>query len=647
MAIVKMSSFSLFAFDSERDDLLHELQKFGYVHFSDLANDEVLKGEGLRDVIVPEGITEVDQDIANIKYALEILSKNDSRETGFKAMIKGKTNFTLEGLEETAGAYDYRPVFESLKDRMGKVESLNQEEMRLNAASDELKPWMTLGYPVSSMKGFSQSEVFTGTVPKKLKDKLMNELLPFDYTYYEVISEGKDESYLLAISSKEEKDAVNEVLRNNSFSSIKISGDEEPDKEMHKLAERLSVLKSEREAVKAEIKEMAVHLPDLEVYYEYLMNKKVRLHASENFLRTDSVNVIRGYIPTDMAGDFRKAVEASQKNAYYLDVKEAKDEVDIPILLKNNKLNQTFESLTAMYALPQYNEIDPTPLLAPFYLFFFGMMVADVGYGALMLIGTAVILKIANLSESTEKFIRFFFYLSIPTIFWGAIYGSFFGGIIKIPGLIDPAKDYMMILIMSIIFGLVHVFFALGVKAFLYVRGGDPIGALFDAGFWYMALIGAIGFLLPMFLDLPPAVKTASMVLMIAGMVGIVVTGGRENKSVVGKAAGGLYSLYGISSYVGDFVSYSRLMALGLSGGFIASAINMMIGMLSGMGIIGILFGIVLFVVGQAFNIFLSLLGAYVHTSRLTYVEFFGKFYSGGGKPFNLFQNASKYINLK
>jgi V/A-type H+-transporting ATPase subunit I len=497
------------------------------------------------------------------------------------------------------------------------------------------------------MRGFSQSEVFTGTVPKKLKDKLMNELLPFDYTYYEVISEGKDESYLLAISSKEEKDAVNEVLRNNSFSSIKISGDEEPDKEMHKLAERLSVLKSEREAVKAEIKEMAVHLPDLEVYYEYLMNKKVRLHASENFLRTDSVNVIRGYIPTEMAGDFRKAVEASQKNAYYLDVKEAKDESDIPILLKNNKLNQTFESLTAMYALPQYNEIDPTPLLAPFYLFFFGMMVADVGYGAILLIGTAVILKIANLAESTEKFIRFFFYLSIPTMFWGAIYGSFFGGIIKIPGLIDPAKDYMMILIMSIIFGLVHVFFALGVKAFLYVRAGDPIGALFDAGFWYMALIGAIGFLLPMFLDLPPAVKTISMVVMIIGMGGIVVTGGRSAETVVGKAAGGLYSLYGISSYVGDFVSYSRLMALGLSGGFIASAINMMIGMLSGMGIIGILFGVVLFVGGQAFNIFLSLLGAYVHTSRLTYVEFFGKFYSGGGKPFNLFQNASKYINLK
>jgi len=259
----------------------------------------------------------------------------------------------------------------------------------------------------------------------------MNELLPFDYTYYEVISEGKDDSYLLAISSKDEKDAVNEVLRNNSFSSIRISGEAEPDREMHKIAERLAELKSEREAVKNGIKEMAVHLPDLEIYYEYLMNKKVRLHASENFLRTDSVNVIRGYIPTEMAGDFRKAVEASQKNAYYLDVKEATDEADIPILLKNNKVNQTFESLTAMYALPQYNEIDPTPLLAPFYLFFFGMMVADVGYGALMLIGTAVILKIANLAENTEKFIRFFFYLSIPTIFWGAIYGSFFGGINK------------------------------------------------------------------------------------------------------------------------------------------------------------------------------------------------------------------------
>jgi len=129
--------------------------------------------------------------------------------------------------------------------------------------------------------------------------------------------------------------------------------------------------------------------------------------------------------------------------------------------------------------------------------------------------------------------------------------------------------------------------------------------------------------------------------------VGIILTGGRDNSSVAGKLAGGLYSLYGISSYVGDFVSYSRLMALGLSGGFISVAINMMVSMLFAKGIIGIIFGVVVFIGGQAFNLFLSVLSAYVHTSRLTYVEFFGKFYEGGGKGFKLFRNKSKYINLE
>lgn len=150
-----------------------------------------------------------------------------------------------------------------------------------------------------------------------------------------------------------------------------------------------------------------------------------------------------------------------------------------------------------------------------------------------------------------------------------------------------------------------------------------------------------------MVVELNPVVATIAKWVMIAGMVGIVLTGGREAESVGGKLAAGAYELYGISSYVGDFVSYSRLMALGLSGGFIASAINMMVGMLSNSGIIGILLGVVVFVVGQLFNVFLSFLGAYVHTIRLTYVEFFGKFYEGGGKAFQMFRSSPKYINYK
>ena len=162
-----------------------------------------------------------------------------------------------------------------------------------------------------------------------------------------------------------------------------------------------------------------------------------------------------------------------------------------------------------------------------------------------------------------------------------------------------------------------------------------------------MALTGGIGYLLPMLMEIPTIIKNVSLVIMLIGMIGIVATGGRTSESIAGKAVGGLYSLYGISGYVGDFVSYSRLMALGLSGGFIGGAINMIAGMLFESGIFGILGGVIVFIGGQFFNIFLSALGAYVHAIRLIFVEFFGKFYEGGGKPFNLFRSEAKYINLK
>ena len=211
--------------------------------------------------------------------------------------------------------------------------------------------------------------------------------------------------------------------------------------------------------------------------------------------------------------------------------------------------------------------------------------------------------------------------------------------------LVDPASQYNDLLIGSILFGVVHIFVGLAIKAYMLIRDGKSLEAVYDVLFWYMALIGGMLFLIFKLMNLSAVVANVSMWVMIAGMAGIVLTGGREAKGVGAKLGGGLYSLYGISSYVGDFVSYSRLMALGLSGGFIASAINMIAGMIGG-NWFGMIFIPVILIVGHLFNMFLSFLGAYVHTSRLMYVEYFGKFYEGGGKPFKDFRTENKYINL-
>lgn len=648
MAIVKMSEFNLFAFDHDRTHLLHELQKFEYVHFLCLDNDDELKEDGLVSIEVPESIAGVEEEIREIKYSLDILSNYHESETGINALRKGLDSYSFNELEERASKIDYLSIYNEIKEYSVKKDNLIQEINKLKTTINELKPWVKLNSPIRDLDIIERSRIFLGLIPIKFKDKLNNDLLETKYTYFENVIEDKENLYLFAISDQSEEEIVKEILRNNSFSIIKLDGEDTPKKEIEKLNNKINEIEKEIKVYDGKIKDLAVNLPKLEIVYEYLQNKRLRIASSENFLTTEKVNVIKGYVPTHMTQEFEGVVKNALNNVYYLEVKDAdKDDVSVPILLKNSKFAESFESLTGMYALPKYTEVDPTPFLAPFYLIFFGMMAADIGYGLIMLIGTFIVLRKFNLSEKTEKFMRFFYYLSFSVIAWGFIYGSLFGGIIPMKGLVDPAKDYMSLLVLSVAFGLIHVYFALGLKAYLNIRDGKIMDAIYDVGFWFLALTGGIVFLITLLVALPSIVKTISLITMIAGMVGIVATGGRETKNPVGRIVGGLYSLYGISGYVGDFVSYSRLMALGLAGGFIAGAVNMMAGMVAQKGIIGIILAVVIFIFGQIFNLGLSMLGAYVHTIRLTFVEFFGKFYEGGGKNFKLFRSEPKYINLK
>ncbi|WP_312458425.1 V-type ATP synthase subunit I, partial [Proteiniclasticum sp.] len=627
----------------------HELQKFGYVHFTDLKEQSAYLEEGLETLEIPYEVSEVEEKIQSVKFAMDLLKRYDDRETGMKAMIKGKNSFTFEELEKKVAQFDYEPVVDKFRELTRKIDLISQEELKEKAAMEELRPWRNLNYDVRLFRDFQFSEVFTGTIPKKLMEPLKEALGTLEETYLETLSEGKDEAYVVGLTSKREKEDFNEILRNHSFTTVNLSVSGTPEEDMKKRKESLEKMKEEKKKLQAEIKSMAGHLARFEEVYEYLLNLRLRYQAENNFLRTGSVNVIEGYIPTDKTDAFRKAVEKTQEGAYYLELAEAKKEdVSVPILLKNGKFAEAFESLTTMYSLPTYDGIDPTPLFAPFFFAFFGMMIGDWGYGIILMVLTGVALKIANLEKGQRLMMRFLFYLSFSTIAWGLMFGTFFGAAFPGFALINPSTEYQKLLIVSIAFGGIHLFYALGIKAYLAIRDGKPLDALYDVGFWYMALMGAIVFLLTMVLgNLPEVLGTVSLVVMVIGMVGIILTGGRENETPVGKLAGGMYSLYGISGYIGDFVSYSRLMALGLSGGFIATAINMMVGMLFDMGIPGMIAGVIVFLGGQAFNLFLSALSAYVHTSRLTYVEFFGKFYDGGGKPFKLFRNKSKYINVE
>ena len=655
MAIVKMSKFELVVFAEQRAKILKALQKFKEVNFVDIKlhdeNGEIDKDavEGVTKYVNNEELTHIDERLYQLNNAISLIKKYDERKTRLRDVIHGNENYTFDELAKKALTYDWKKVSSELNKIGTQYSQIKSEISKKYMRYDEIDLWERLDVNPKELKNLKKVNTFLGTVPIKLKGTFIDDISELDKTYYEELKIVKDEVYYLVISSidESEKEKLAEVFRNSSFTVENLDIDAVPQDYKNGLQKEISELKKEKRRLKAQIKTYSEDLTDLQAVYEYMQNKKLRIVESEKLAQTENTILIKGWIPTEKVSEFEKVIKDEAGDNYYLTFTDAdRDDATVPIKLKNGKVASTFENLTGMYAYPRYNEIDPTPLFTPFYILFFGMMGADVGYGLVLLLATMFVLKVVNLSSQMRKSVKFFFYLSFSVIFWGLLYGSYFGA--TIPGmwrLVDPASQYNDLLIGSIVFGVVHIFVGLAIKAYMLIRDGKSLEAVYDVLFWYMALIGGMLFLIFKLMNLSAVVANVSMWVMIAGMAGIVLTGGREAKGVGAKLGGGLYSLYGISSYVGDFVSYSRLMALGLSGGFIASAINMIAGMIGG-NWFGMIFIPVILIAGHLFNMFLSFLGAYVHTSRLMYVEYFGKFYEGGGKPFKEFRTENKYINL-
>ena len=636
MAIVKMKKFKLFALEKDRKSLLKELQKFSYVHFVKTKEDD----ESLKEIELNQDMTIIKEKNQKVKWMLNYFSKLFPKETKKEideSSIK-ETLFVL--LEQQASKYDFSNDYENLANISGEIDSNKEEIANLETYRKELSKWLNIKESLGNLKAFKTAKFFLGTVAKKnfepLKDKLRN----FEHTYIEEISDESSQiNIMLLTSNTEEKELKNE-LKTYSFTETNFDFDTSFTDEYEKTKNREEELKKANEKLKEKVEKLLKLIPKLLIQKEYLDNALMRETVVSNFKATDTVNVIEGYIPKDMEEEFKKIVNKNSNKSNYLEITEVdKDDEEVPILLKNSGITGLFASITQMYALPKYNEIDPTAILSIFYWIFFGMMVADFAYGLILFILSGLALMIGKFDENKKKFLKFFFALSFSTMIWGLLYGSAFGDLIKLPTqVLDSSKDFMSIFILSIIFGAIHLVIALGIKAYILIKNGHFMDVIYDVFLWYLTLTSLIILLLAGRFGLSEFTKNIFIACAVIGMLGIVVFGARDAKTLVGRIGGGLYSLYGITSYIGDFVSYLRLMALGLAGGFIASAINIIVKMLVSKGILGIILGVVVFTLGQSFNIFLSFLSSYVHTSRLTYVEFFSKFYEGGGKAFKKFR---------
>lgn len=648
MAIVKMNKFTLLTFDSHKEELLRRLQGFSNVEFINLQNEDYLEAneelKALSKDEVDSDNAKFEENLSKAKSALEFLISYMPKKSGLKALEDDKEYLTIDELDKRVEAINWIEIYNKVKAKEEELHSLENKITKLEGEIEILTPWQALDASFKALEELSMTSCFLGSIAKQYEEELIQNLTD---GYVEIISRNSNDVNILILVNKEKYEETLDMIRSYGFSSFKSEHTDTPQMVITNYMHEIEELKSKIFFIKEEVASFEEDTKKMKLVYEYFYNNVERNKASNNFLKTKNTVTIQGWCAVDKNEELKTICKDILRDEYYINFEDVKEEEidNVPIKLNNGILAKTFESVTAMYSFPRYNEVDPTPLLVPFYLLFFGMMVADAGYGLVMLIATLSVLKFLNLEKSKKDFARFGFFLSIPTIFFGVIYGSYFGDILPIPGLLVPTKDVKIILAASIVFGVIQIFFGLGIKYYSLCRLGAAKDAFVDVGSWIITLV-SIGFFAGSgMLGWPSIIKTISKVGVIFGALLIIYSGGRHEESKGAQIGQGLYNLYNITGYIGDLVSYSRLMALGLSGGCIAGALNMLITQMSGW--FAFIIVPLLFVAAHVFNLGLSLLGAYVHTARLQYVEYFGKFYEGGGKPFTPFTASEKYINLK
>lgn len=650
MAIVKMNKFTLLAFESEKQALLKEIQNLEGVEFINLQNEELINSkeelQGLQKDNIDSQYGEYEENLSKVRFALDFLKPYVKPEGMIQGLLSAKTEVSYDELKTSVESGKWEKLYDFLKEKDNRLNVLSNEKSKLETEIETLKKWINFDAPFKLIKELKMAKVFIGTISKQNETALVEDInSELTNSYIEVLNRDNQDLYFYLITTNEEEEKAEEVIKKYGFSSFQINYEESPKELVNKFKEQILAIEDEVKDIHESIENHASENETLQMAYDYYNNLVIRNESVNNFLKTENIVTICGWVPTELNNDLESVVKNIAKENYYINFEEVtEDEVEeVPIKLKNNDTVAPFEGLVEMYSLPSYAEIDPTPIMAIFYFIFFGMMLSDAGYGLVMVLATGFALWKGKDPEKKKNY-KLFLYAGISTIIWGMVYGSYFGDFpermlgITVPKLLDTSSDILPIFIMSLAFGIVHIFIGLGIKAYVLIRAGKVKDMIYDVLTWYSVLIGAI-------LMLVGIGGSLGTVLLVVGLIGLLLTQGRDSDTLIGKIGGGAYGVYNVTGYVGDIVSYSRILALGLATGFIANALNLIMELIPAP--INILTTPLLFVGLHLFNLLINALGSYVHAARLQYLEFFGKFYEGGGKKFSPFKLSNEYIKIR
>lgn len=654
MSIVRMKHLQMIVPHDECRGLLKKLTKAGCLEIE--RNDEWMNDPELSGILRRrESDNKNSKEFNEVAQALDALEKYAGVKKG---LFQPRQEVGLSTVADDAPDNKVLRDAAEINNAAKTLYSLSSEISRIEAQKIAYLPWKDVDIPLE----FSSKGAFFihfGTLPaildfNQIKADIEKDGVAADL---ELVNTDKELHYFVLTTHAEDDASVLEALKGSGFSEVYFKG------QHGTVADRIEACNSEIEDIQADqvslqerIKSYSESFEALGRAYDYFAAQSQWDDITASLPGTVNTALLSGWMPEESMDTVAKIAEDCGC-AY--EFRDPEDGESVPTALKNGKFVAPFGQVTSMYGMPAYNSlIDPNPVVAISYFVFFGLMFSDAAYGLLLFLGCLFFLKKAKPDGNMKRFITMFMLCGISTFAWGAFFGSWFGDFVTVfttklgvpftmPAVMDPLKDPIPMLIMSLALGVVHLYTGMILNIVRQAKRGEWLDIIFDELTW-MIFIPCV---VLAFLGLNFCLYIAAAMLVV-----VLLTGGRGNKGL-GKITGGLGAIYnGATGNLSDILSYSRLMALAMSTGVIAQVMNTLGNMLGGIGgdhpsivatIIGWILFMAVFCFGQVFNFAISILGAFVHSCRLQFVELFGRFYEGDGREFNPLLYKTKYVEIK
>ncbi|MFH1401394.1 MAG: V-type ATPase 116kDa subunit family protein [Parcubacteria group bacterium] len=648
MAISKTEKIKIIGWKEEEEKILKHLQKTGLIEI------EKIEESGERVDAGQSG----DYALAEVRFALDFLCKFPGKKKSFKEkIISNKVIISYEKLKNFAEKYDYKPLIFEVKELESGMNAAFSRLEEIRKEEELLRPWIFLKQNPESLETKFTKVVF-GTISEKKYINLIQKFNKVKLASVTKVNQISKEIFLEIIYKKEAHNEVSSILEGENFKAVSLPyGGFSPREALNSIALSKKEINAKLNICEEKAKKLNSECDNLKMIYDYLKLGQARTENRSKLAYTRLAFILVGWMEERFIKKFAFDLEKIT-HRFCLAKMEVGEKEERPVVINNPSYLRPFEAVTNIYGLPKYNELDPTPFLAPFFIIFFALCLTDSGYGLALALLSFLAIKILGVPEENQRLFKLLGLGGIMTFLIGGLFGGWFGLVIEdLPELIarpllllrvvDPVKNPLLVLGLTLVLGIIQVWFGILISFFWKAKEEGIKEAVLDKGAWLFFIPVICFFGLSRAGVLGNSTSALPNIMLYSGTGLVVLAGGRKQKNIFLKLGKGIMGLYGLVGYFSDVLSYSRLLALGLATGIIAMVINLIAGLVfNSFSFVGPIIAVFILIGGHLFNLAINVLGAFIHAGRLQFVEFFPKFMEGGGRGLKPFSRKTEFITV-